>query len=468
MLRNGCFLMIPVESHYLYSIREQASFTWRSMVCELIDNSIGAHADEVRLYWPGGKAFVIEDNGNGTDDLMQMLTLGGKRDRSSGDIGYYGVGAKLALIWLWGKSRIVSACGAHKYTVEIDWNAIAEGLSEYPSEDTIEHGSAYSLPDSGTSIRCFSERNYPKFDDLFAAISNTYTPGLESGVSIIASVNGKPRKLKPRRWPNTTKQIDDVVNAAGRDVRIRMGIVAPDEHNPYLRGFSFERSFRVIKESMLGTGDYSAARIAARITLGPDWLLSTNKDDFCEFQDELAEAIYERCKDLLQEGSEQAVSHEDQQFNRELAAIITQANRREARPNSTGNAGSIEPKSSGVKRKNAAATTDGDGSVTDQGSAKSRRCGFSVHTYNDDSATFGYYDSDANKVCLNMSNNWLKQKHQDKDAGALTAVIYGIISDHDIRKEGGRSPLLKTQIDDDFCATWGANVERVCRLEAKE
>jgi hypothetical protein len=460
--------MIPVESHYLYSIRQQSSFSWRSMVCELIDNAFGADADQVKLSWPGGKAFSIEDNGHGTSDLMRMLTLGAKRDRTSKDIGYYGVGAKLALIWLWGKSRIVSVCGDKRYSVEIDWNDIAEGLTAYPGDDTIEVGSGLQH-DPGTLISCFAERNYPQFDELLASISNTYTPGLEEGRSIVVAINGKPKQLKPRAWPTTTEEIDDTVVAAGREVRIRMGIVDADIINPYKKGFAFERSFRVIKESMLGSGPYDTARIAGRITLGNDWVLSTNKDDFTEFQEELADAIYERCESMLKAASEQSMSYEDQQFNQELAAIVAQANRREARPNKAGSEGAVEPKYSGKKRTTAAVSTDEDGSVVDSGNgSRSKRKGFSVVTYQADSATFGRYDRDANKVCLNMSNEWLEEKYRERDDGVLTTVIYGILADHESRRDGAKSPLLKTLIDDDFCETWGANVERVCKARAKQ
>jgi hypothetical protein len=470
---NGCtdrnLSMIPVESHYLYSIRQQASFSWKSMVCELIDNSFGADADFVKLSWPGGKAFTIEDNGNGTDDLMKMLTLGAKRDRSSRDIGYYGVGAKLALIWLWGKSRITSVCGAGRYSVEIDWSDIAEGLAGYPDEDSIDIGSGFSY-ESGTIIQCFAERNYPKFDDLFASISNTYTPGIEDGRSIVASLNNKqPVKLKAREWPQTTEQIDDVIVAAGREVRIRMGIVAPGVKNTYRNGFAFERSFRVIKECLLGSGSFGASRIAARITLGQDWLLSTNKDEFTEYQDELTDAIFDRCQDLLKTADEQSISYEDQQFNKELAAIVSQANRRESRPNKGSIVGSVEPASTGRKRTSAKVSTDENGSVAeDADSPKRKRRGFDVVTYEDDSATFGKYDRDANKVCLNISNEWLAEKHRERDDGVLTAIIYGILADSDSRRDGEKTPLLRTQIEDDFCATWGANVERVCKARANQ
>lgn len=457
--------MIPVESHYLYSIRQQAAFSWRSMVCELIDNSFGADARHVKLSWPGGKAFSIEDDGHGTSDLMKMLTLGAKRDRTSRDIGYYGVGAKLALIWLWGKSHISSVCGDSRYSVEIDWNDIAEGVAAYPTEESIQESYRGDL-NTGTLIKCFAERNYPKFEDLFASISNTYTPGIEEGRKILCSVNGRPQVLKGRPWPKTTDEIDDVVVAAGREVRIRMGIVAPGEKNTYGNGFAFERSFRVIKENLLGSGSFGASRIAARITLGDDWLLSTNKDDFTEYQEELSDAILDRCSAMLQTADEQSVSYEDQQFNKSLAEIVLQANRRESRPNQGDNVGAVQPKSTGRKRRTAAESTDQDGSVEGERTVRKRN-GFSVVAYEADSATFGKYDADANKVCLNMSNEWLCEKYRKREEDVLTPVIYGILADYESRRDSDSKPLLRTQIKDDFCATWGANVERVCKAKVK-
>jgi hypothetical protein len=463
-------MTIPVEPHFLYSIREQSSFTWKSMICELIDNAFDADADCVRLMWPGGKVFEISDNGVGTDNLLNLLTLGGRCDHQTNNIGKYGVGAKQALIWLWGVSEISSTVmNGDSQSLTVDWESIASGQIQYPSYADIDR-QRVSAGLRGTRLKCMSIRTSPKMEMLLPSLANTYTPGLELGRNIFASVATKtPEKLKPRSWPATEEEIVDTIQAAGREVSIRMGIVKKGELNPYNHGFSFERTYRVIKESTLGAkGGLSVSRIAARISLSKEWSLSTNKDDFTEFQDELADAIYERCHSLMQAASEQTISHEDSQFNRELSEIVMKSSKKKREKRNGGSqSGSVQPKLTGRQRRNASQTTNEDGSVDDSGNRHSRN-GFDVETYEDDTQTFGYYDPDGNRVRLNTANSWLRDKHRNRVQDALIPVIYGILAEHAIRSDGGKNPLLKDQIEKLFCDQWGKMVEATVEAESKK
>lgn len=463
-------MSIPVEPHFLYSIREQSSFTWRSMVCELIDNSFDADADCVRLSWPGGKVFEISDDGAGAGNILNLLTLGGRCDHQSNNVGKYGVGAKQALIWLWGVSEIYSTTiGGECQSVVVDWDSVARGEVPYPSIESIAKERAVA-GSHGTRLKCLSIRSNPKMETLLPALANTYTPGLELGKKIVTKTSrGAWEGLKPRRWPKTDDEIVDTIQAAGREVTIKMGIVQKGEANPYNHGFSFERTYRVIKESTLGANGFSVSRIAARISLSSEWSLSTNKDDFTEFQDELAEAIYDRCHELMKKASEQAISHEDSQFNRELSEVIAKSKskkQREKRGKGT-QSGSIEPKRTGRQRRNAAESTDENGSVDGFGKNRKKN-GFDVETYEDESSTFGYYDPDGNRVRLNIANTWLKEKYRNRIQDALIPVIYGIIAEHAIRCDSGKNPLLKEQIDGQFCDQWGKMVEMILENEASK
>lgn len=431
------------------------------MVCELVDNAFDANAQAVRLSWPGDKVFVIEDDGHGVKNLEQMLTLGGNRERDVGNLGYFGVGAKQALIWMWGVSEITSVCGQSQSSVKADWEQIARGLAPYPTHATIhtEHG---DFGPSGTTLRCRSDRNYYDIPGLAASLGATYTPGLEQGKRLSVTLMQRLIPVQPRKWPKVTECIDDVVNVANRKIRIRMGIVVDEENNPYSNGFSFEYSYRVIKETWLGSNGHNTSRIAARITLlGNDWLLSTNKDDFAEYKDEIAEAIANRCDGLLTKASQASMTWEDDQFNRELADMVRGGNNREKRPNAGCESGTVEPKYSGRKRRQATVVSDENGSV-DSVASKRIRSGFKVVQYDaNPSLTFGKYDSDANILCLNMHNQFVAEKYRERDQAVLTLIIYGILCDNEIRQDGTTLPLLKTQIAEDFCSNWGANVLRV-------
>jgi hypothetical protein len=455
---------IPVEPAFLYSIRNQAAFTWRKMLCELIDNSLDANASEVSIGFPGGKVFKIEDNGSGTDDLMRLVTLGRRQEHASNDVGKYGVGCKLALIWLWGVSSLRSTTIHGTQSLEINWGRIAEGLDEYPSEPNRSEPTGKT----GTKIVCMGDRSYTTHDALIKSLGSTYTPGLEAGKRICVSRNGPSKVLEKRQWPKTDEEIDCVIEAAGRPVRIKMGLISQGVVNPYAEGFSFERTYRVIKESTLGANGFSVSRIAARITLGNEWELSTNKDDFCEFQDELADAIYERCHVLMAKASDQAVSIEDNEFNKELAAIIQESERvrrRESRPNTTGQSGTVEPKSTGRRRENATESTDNPGSVVGYG-RKGKRRGFTVETYQDPEGCllFGKYDADGNRVRLNVSNPWLAEMHKGRNRDALLPVVYGILADASYRQQVERTPLFSNQFDD-FVTQWGSAVAAAALAE---
>jgi hypothetical protein len=454
-------MSIPVEPAFLYSIRAQASFTWKKMLCEFIDNSFDADANRVQISFPGGKVFRIQDDGDGTDDLMRLITLGRRKDHATNDVGKYGVGCKLALIWLWGTSSIETKTETSSQRLEVHWEKIAEGLANYPeSAQSVNVG---SIVGTGTKIECRGERCYPKADSLLQSLSSTYTPGIELGKTIsVKFEKGNPERVIARQWPKTTKAIDDIVEAAGRPVRIRMGIVSEGVSNPYGEGFSFERTYRVIKETTLGANGFSVSRIAARITLGNEWELSTNKDDFSEFQDELAEAIYDRCAELMSEASEQAVSMEDTTFNKELAEIVADGakkTRRESRPNKGEQTGTVEPKKTGIKRTFATESTDNDGSVIDNGVKRSRRRGFTIETYLDASGsfTFGRYDADGNRVRLNIANPWLQDMHRNRNRDALLPVVYGILAEASHRQQSEKVPLFTDQLED-LVTQWGTAV----------
>jgi hypothetical protein len=460
-------MSIPVEPHFLYSIREQSSFTWRSMICELIDNAFDADAGTVRLSWPGGKVFEITDDGIGTSNLLNLLTLGGRFDHQTNNIGKYGVGAKQALIWLWGVSEIYSTVmDGEQQSVTVDWEAVANGQTRYPCIDDVGSSRA-AAGTHGTRIKSLSMRSYPRFESLLPAIGNTYTPGIELGKKIAIAIGKKQATpIVGREWPKTDEEIVDTIEAAGREVTIRMGLVSKGESNPYNHGFSFERTYRVIKESTLGANGFSVSRIAARISLSKEWSLSTNKDDFTEFQEELAEAIYERCHDLMKRASEQAISHEDNQFNRELSEVVTQGARKRREKRGPGKkSGVVQPKNTGRQRRNSTDSTDEDGSVDGVGGKKRKKSGFDVETYEDDSATFGYYDEDGNRVRLNIGNQWLQEKYRNRVQDALIPVIYGIIAEHAIRSQSGKVPLFKKEIEGTFCDQWGKAVESIVESE---
>jgi hypothetical protein len=93
----------PHAGHMLESLRG-LGYTTATALADLIDNSITANADEIRIHleWNGPESWVrIVDNGSGMDDasLEAGMRLGGRdprAERSKNDLGRFGLGLKTA------------------------------------------------------------------------------------------------------------------------------------------------------------------------------------------------------------------------------------------------------------------------------------------------------------------------------------------------------------------------------------
>ena len=438
--------MLPVSPSYLYSIKAQASLTWLKIICELIDNSFDANARNVGITWKTGDAFCFEDDGAGCDNLLRMITLGVRQSHDTNSVCFYGVGAKQAMVWMWGTTHIetLHASGAHE--LKIDWERVASGQDPFP---TSQAPSRRVKP--GTLITCYTDRHAPKPQGLMADLSTTYTPAIEAGRRIVVTMRGRiPEVVRKRQWPQCSELIEDDIEVAGRRVHVKMGMVADGVQNTYQRGFAFERDYRVILESAIGAGEYSTSRIAARITLGNEWRLATNKDDFNEFKDEIGDAIFDRCGDLLKRASEQAMTIEDQSFNVELAGELNTITKRgkEKRPNEGEATGTVEPKRSG-RRRTMADVVDGDGDVTEKnqdGNGKAgskKKTGYTADTYSDaNSMTLGKYDRDANRIQLNIGNPYIKDLYGSRDKGQMMPILYVILAEADRQQQAKEEPLF--------------------------
>lgn len=452
------------EPYYLNSIREQP-LTWRQMACELIDNSLGADATIVRLRF-GKHTFEIQDNGVGTDDLLRMVTLGRRRDQDTvGDIGRYGAGGKHAMIWMWGQTTVKTMHnGIAKSIGPIDWDKIANHGHSLPSEQII------SDHDSGTIIRCQNiSRRSPDYAKLLTDLGRLYTPGIEQGRKIV--LQAKPRGAQvalPTRWPETVKEQEALLDIYGRSVHVKMGIVRDGHTNPYCNGFSFEHRCRVIRESTLGANGYSVGRIAARITIGREWVLSTHKDELndTDIKEALGVAIHSKFADLMREASEQAMTFEEQAFLNELTGMLHDsigANRRESRGEGTTH-GTAEPADTKRKRRTAKESTEQVGSVLGR---PLKRNGFTIEKYHagKDSNTVGTFDADGCRIRINADNEWNRQALEASDSKALLPVIYGILSNWSLSDDARRMSLLKREINGDFSQIYGSFLERVVGRE---
>ncbi len=92
--------LIPSARRLMSSLRD-LGYDFAAAVADLVDNSITAGADEVRIdiEFDGDHSWVrIADNGTGMteEQLLEAMRYGSERDYENDDLGRFGLGLKTA------------------------------------------------------------------------------------------------------------------------------------------------------------------------------------------------------------------------------------------------------------------------------------------------------------------------------------------------------------------------------------
>lgn len=428
----------------LQAIRNDATGSWERAICEFVDNSFDADANQVFVGFPKPKSLTVSDDGLGCADLSKLYILGDREDHATTDIGHYGYGCTQSMIWLWGSAKLTSRTPRDDgRTITVVWDKVAASLDW-------DYGDELAAPESkpGTEIVLHTCRSHPPLDKIRATLARKYSPAIERGKQILFSRGQqRPVPLPSVPLPPLDAAVESEFEVSGKRVSIKVGVVKEGEDNPF-RGLSFERTYRVIKDQCaLGAGEYGVARVAGRVYLSRDWKLSTNKDDFAELEDELGDAIYCRCKHIFEAASAQCVDIEFASFNRELDQMLNETLRqqreRREKPEEP-EVGTVIPKETQRKRRRAAKVSDKPGGVGTPGGQPQRR-GFSLEWLQLDGATVGDYDDSAKRVRLNLANPWMAARRKEKNAVAIVPVIFLILADYNQRQSDVKRPLFNGQ-----------------------
>ena len=91
------------KPYFLQAMRNQ-SWTMTGALAELVDNSFGpgrgnANTCEI-VYDPTKRLLIIQDDGVGMPSIGRLFQLGNTIGRAPGDIGLYGSGGTMAILWL--------------------------------------------------------------------------------------------------------------------------------------------------------------------------------------------------------------------------------------------------------------------------------------------------------------------------------------------------------------------------------
>lgn len=127
-MTNNTQNIIPDAKGLFYALRN-SGYSNEAAIADLIDNSLDANAQNVKVDFDDLKTIYIVDDGVGMsfDTLKQAIRLGGKKVHdSAGDLGKYGLGLITASLSMGRKIRIITKNGGEYHTAVFDYDSIVE------------------------------------------------------------------------------------------------------------------------------------------------------------------------------------------------------------------------------------------------------------------------------------------------------------------------------------------------------
>jgi len=353
-------MYIDPKTSKLIAQKDNASFTWKDVVGELIDNAFDAKATRVDLQFGQGRTFAVIDNGNGCDNLERMLIEGDHYNKKALS-GRYGVGLKDAATWLWGQLSIESATNAVVQTCLVDWAQLAK-QDDWSVADPII---LPSTGNTGTTLRFMNiTRAFPDYEKLVDEISYLFAPALWKGAQITIKTQHKAvRAIEAWHMPPVEKVVNDTFEVNGKAVKIDVGIVK--EGHPNLRkGFSYCQGHRVVISTAKGSNGHSVSRVCGIVGLSKQWTLARNKDGVLDDDMDLLEhEIFRRCEAIIMEAETQAERIESSALAGKVSqglSVLLQSNQKEKRESTKEQPGTIKPEGTKKQRRKSKRLQPGD------------------------------------------------------------------------------------------------------------
>jgi hypothetical protein len=320
---------------YLYAMAEN-NLGWRSAIGEFCDNSFDAGANHIDIVFEGTKQsrkLTIRDDGVGCGDLSTMVRIGHHTRRKETRLGRYGIGAKDAFLWIGGVESHVRISSVHNgvvYSLTVDWKRMIDAGEWDPGEDAYTHRKAED-GERGTTVCIISRsmRQVPGGKDwakLVEDIGYTYAPAIKSGKQITV----RPPWVRDSSQPITRHElpplepgyIDTKIDVGGKTARVIIGVVKAGAQNRR-PGITYTYDFRVIvPASGYGCGGHAFSRVAGIVDLGPEWVLTKNKDNISRHSEELFDAVFRVAEPILKRAETTGREIESAELLREANALL--------------------------------------------------------------------------------------------------------------------------------------------------
>ncbi len=453
--------------------RRNTNLGWDRALAEMIDNSLDAGAQNIRIKIEG-RVIEVQDDGRGIVDLLAAATSGRHMRSETTELGMYGVGLKDAWYWAGPRMEIESIHKGVLGKLVADFREI-QSRGDWEIELPTHEGTREK---SGTKIKLFlsdeTPRRFPPVESHFQKLAWIFTPALLEGKCIRVPYSESMKRLKPVKLPAFMESVKELFEVGGKQVEIEIGLTEKHEALDRDGPIWIQFGHRYIDSSFIGCGNYAASRVRGVVRLiqssnpdAPKWKLAKNKDGLTDHKKELAEAIHGKIKHLLDKSDELSRNAELDELARDiqlnLNTLLTNSKRmaREARSHGAGSAvGTVLAKASGKKRKNASsyeldpsgpieiADGEGEGQSTSNG-----YCRFHFAELKNPHSV-GQFTDDGG-VRLNISNPVVKKLCEDKNEHAIYILALSIISHSVVTQDGPQKFLFEK---DSFEETLGLSL----------
>jgi hypothetical protein len=430
----------PTPAGLLDDMRSRGGMTWKLILGELIDNSLDAGADNVSIIFGSKpKSMKVIDNGHGCPCIEAMLTIGKHHRTATTRLGRYGVGLKDAAVALWGRLDI---CTTHKQVTSsssITWEMFRrQSHWRIPTPAVMQDNVL-----KGTRISCEGiEKPLPSnYESLAEEIGFVFGPGIRRGCQIsITLPTGKRIVCQAHEIPQLDNAVEGTLLVAGKQARVRVGIVKPGVDN-IRPGISVTHHHRVIIDrGQIIDGPYSIGRICGSVELSDEWRLSTHKDEITQHRDELAAAVTEFCRPVLEQAQRATELVSSAALTASLSADLTQAlrlmnktpksNTAKSKRGQGDKSGTVVPTGTGSCHANAARKQPGTSMAGDD----AKVTGFSIDWLPMDGELIGNVDG-GTRIELNENNVQLRHLRDRNNKWALRLACGALLVDDAISKK---------------------------------
>ena len=298
-----------------------ADNSWQAVYYELIDNALDQGARRISAT-ASGRSWAIRDDGRGYDQANDFVS---QKHR-------VGVGFRKAVLWIGGVDSVVSVRSTKDgvtRALSLDWRRWIDNDTWKLEPDQVEPDRKARKGETGTSITVRRvARTLPDgkpFDYLLSHMGFRYSQFLKTGGRITITKDGVAHELQRHEFPPFEETVDVQIKVGRKGARVVVGIVK-DGHKNTRPGFSYICRGRVIVgPTARGCGRYSSARIVGDVVLDDGWDLTTFKDGGSNLEEELYEAVFAACNDLLNRAKSYAQGDDSPGFAAKVSAEVSAA-----------------------------------------------------------------------------------------------------------------------------------------------